>query len=111
MSPTTNARRRRQRWILVALAVLLASIWYTNINQAVNTRRGCERGKLDRAAQANLAQTMLANFLGTDRTTPSVVTPARRQREQVLRVTISGIRKRSMISCSSAYPLPFPLHL
>lgn len=104
MSPETRARQRLfVRVLLVqmaAIVVLIFSIWVSSYQGRVNVvdsqRRGCERGKLDRAANAQgwriAQQARLAD---------GQVEVAR----QYARIA-AGLEARSRIDCAAVFPHP-----
>jgi hypothetical protein len=98
--PTPRARKRRSLWLFAALAVLVASVWFTNFQMTTYQRTGCKRGIVNYRLNA------YGWGIAHDRAL-SQGQPGFAQKYRVLR---DGLVRLSHTDCVKAYPRPFPLN-
>jgi hypothetical protein len=106
--PYTKAIRRQRRWTLLALLILVAAIWTTSLQQTLNSRKGCQRGTASyrvNAANWRIAQQARATAFAEDHKQFDG------QAARSYGKNATALERLADTDCSSAYPLPFPLHL
>jgi hypothetical protein len=99
--PTPRARRRRQLWILVALALLVGSVWFTNYQMTSYQRTGCKRGIVN--YKLNAHGWGIAHDRALSQGQPGFAAQYRELH--------NGLVRLSRTDCAQAYPRPFPLNV